>query len=533
MLLSILGIAVSKFVVPDACGEGGWFSRDLLAGGDAAVWVAPDVDFAAEMRRMNLAPSRFEAQLVGGTYSSQAMDAESADLAAALKNRKVPAARIAEIVEAHQKERKKLADFARRLDEYRQQSRFSADSQANPTAESNSKPPEMPQFDPVAGLPEEFADYFTGAIAWHNPALPDKRLARDSWERLLELPPGERRYKSVWAAFMLGKSWEEKDPDKAAAYFTQARDLAKHHFVDSLGLAAASLGLEARLRLKQKQYEPAIELYLAQLGAGDDTAIESLRIASCEALQAQPIALMPLAKNPRTQRTLTTYLVSLGPIRHYTLGDSGDFDDNADSARRTPALHWLQAVEKAEVRDTETAEKLALLAYQNEEPKTARRWIERAPGSPVAAWVRAKLLIRDGKVEQAESLLNRLTASYPLVPHNPTNRIAPESLKDTLWVHGSSWPERHLLGELGAVRLSRREYVRALDAFLNSGFWKDAAYVAERVLSVQELKAYVDGSWPAVSSLQQAAEEEKYGADEASPAVLRKNIRYLLGRRLT
>ena len=46
---------------------------------------------------------------------------------------------------------------------------------------------------------------------------------------------------------MLGKACEEKEPDKAIQYFKQVRDLARHGFVDSVGLAAASLGLEARI----------------------------------------------------------------------------------------------------------------------------------------------------------------------------------------------------------------------------------------------------------------------------------------------
>jgi hypothetical protein len=51
------------------------------------------------------------------------------------------------------------------------------------------------------------------------------------------------------------------------------------------------------------------------------------------------------------------------------------------------------------------------------------------------------------------------------------------------------------LGELGAVRLSRRQFVEALDALLRAGYWVDAAYVAERVLTLEELKTYVDREW--------------------------------------
>jgi hypothetical protein len=50
---------------------------------------------------------------------------------------------------------------------------------------------------------------------------------------------------------------------------------------------------------------------------------------------------------------------------------------------------------------------------------------------------------------------------------------------------------------LGAVRLARGDYEGALDDLLRGGWWTDAAYVAERVLTVSELRAYVDKTWSA------------------------------------
>jgi hypothetical protein len=501
----------------------------LLEGGDAAVLGAPQVDFARELKRMGLVQPRFEAQLRTGSYSEQTIDAESGDLRAALKSRKTPEDEAEQIIREHRQVREKLSDFLHRLREYR--AKVQAGENGPNEAESTEPRPEFPALQPVAGLPQEFADYFTGAIAWHNPALQDKHSARESWQHVLELPPAERKYKSVWAAFMLGKSWEKEDPDKATSYFKQVRLLAKGRYVDSGGLATASLGLEARVHLKQKQYQDAIDLYLAQLAAGDETAIESLRMVASEALDVETPTMLTLAKNPHAQRVLTTYISSLRPTKPSTS------EENDQGESDSYVLRWLDAAERAEIRDAESAEKLALAAYQHNELKLAGHWIERAPGSPIAAWLRAKLLVHDGKVDQAASLLARVASSFPLQPHNPTNELAAESLKDTLFVCGDGWPggpaERQVLGELGILRLTRREYVQALDALLNAGFWEDAAYVAERVLTLEELKAYVDRAWFPASDRQLAEEEEKYGEDPASPTLLRKQIRYLLARRLT
>ncbi|HSF40879.1 MAG TPA: hypothetical protein VLT87_13875, partial [Thermoanaerobaculia bacterium] len=95
------------------------------------------------------------------------------------------------------------------------------------------------------------------------------------------------------------------------------------------------------------------------------------------------------------------------------------------------------------------------------------------------------------------------------------------------------------LGELGVVRLAQKEYAPALDALLRAGYWTDAAYVAERVLTVEELKAYVDKEWP--GSLTKTVDDESVDegwdlvfAGLASPEAedISWRIRDLLGRRL-
>jgi LysM repeat protein len=204
----------------------------------------------------------------------------------------------------------------------------------------------------------------------------------------------------------------------------------------------------------------------------------------------------------------------------------------------SPTRKWLAAVEAAEIKDVEAAEELALAAYRANEMDLAQRWIKRASSSPVAQWLQAKLLLRAGKVQAAAELLAKIAPDFPVAPQG-TNQVAPAALKDTLFIDrtGRSMDrlpvERQVLGELGAVRLSRRDFVQALDALLNAGFWMDAAFVAERVLSVDELRAYVDAHWPAVSAGQAAEEKVQFGSDEICPAKLREQIRYLLARRLT
>ncbi len=491
---------------------------------------------------MKLVESRFQAvplkgQEAGASFASQTAAAELADLTAVLKKAKVADEEAERIRSAHQAAREQLTKYLADMERSASSRRWVFDAKGSHLGEAESPPPAFPSIEVPAGLPGEFADYFEGALAWVNPAVIGHGLACAAWERLLERPPQERRYKSTWAAFMLGRACEEDEPDKAVQYFKQVRDLAQHGFADPVGLAAASLGLEARICLQQKEYDRAIETYLEQLATGDPTAGPSLISTAAEVLQKGPDVLRPLAVNPRTQRVLTAFVISRHS-RHWLEVETEDQDGSSRPGLKTDAGHaWLEAVEAAEVKDIESAAKLALAAYQNNDMPLAWRWIKRAPSSPVARWLQAKLLLHDGKATQAAELLAGVARAFPIEPPS-TNRIAGAQLKDLLSIEASGncppqiSADRQVLGELGVLRLARREYVQSLDALLNAGFWMDAAYVAERVLTADELKTYVDGYWPSVPPEQVAEENEKYGQSEFSPVLLRAQIRYLLARRL-
>jgi hypothetical protein len=346
----------------------------------------------------------------------------------------------------------------------------------------------------------------------------------------LSLAPEQRRYKSVWAAFMLGKSWESEAPDKAAALFRQVRDLTQQGFKDSIGLAAASVGLEARLQLRRKNFLSAIDLYLEQSASGDPTATNSLLLTARQALASTTDTLISLAKHPRAQRVITAYVVSRCYPRPYAWGDTPADESGSEEERKSPAELWLEATEAAGVRDVASAEMLALAAYQQGDTDMAQRWIRRAPASPVAQWLQAKLLLRQGKADDAAALFTRLLPHFPLAEPDPA---ATSQFQNTLWVKGQYEEQltvaRLIHAEVAVLRLARGEYVQALDAMLNAGIWADAAYVAERVLTLEELKDYVDNFWQAGDT--DNAHSRNSRATELGKT--RQQLRYLLARRLT
>jgi len=526
-------LLIAAVLSDQANGCGPDFPNWLLTQGDQAVLVAPEGNFAAELARINLGLSRIRAipPDLTGDYTSQSVAAELADLRRALKQLGTPSGNVDLICEDHQHQRKLLVEGieARQSWEVTHPANASAEDSAS---DGESSSPVFPAVMTAQGLPGEFADYFEGFIAWHNPGVTDKETARAAWERLLSRPDGERRYKSTWAAFMLGKSWEESDPEKAVAYFKRVRELARQGYRDSLGLAAASLGLEARVYLQQTNFEAAIETYLDQMASGDPTATNSLATAAAKALISGPEVLRSLAKNHRAEKVITAYVISR-PSESSLYGLKRADQDSGQEESDSPAVSWLKAAEEAEIKDMDSVEALALAAYRANDMDKASRWINRAARSPLAQWLQAKLLLRAGRLQSAAALLAKITQQFPIV-HEGTNAPAPADRKDTLTINGDNHSaERQVHGELGVLQLSRGEYIQALDSLLNGGFWMDAAYVAERVLTLDELKKYVDQFWPAATESQIAEEQEKLGGSDVCPAVLREQIRYLLGRRLT
>ena len=489
----------------------------MLDRGDDAVLAAPVSDFYQELDLMRLGPPAFHANIATNTFADETMNAEIGDLRAALKKFDVPGDESEKIIAQHLAARAKLDAFDEELDRWRDSAPEDWIDGELRRGKPTTPQPAFPALSPVEKLPEEFADYFDGVMQWRNPAVADKQFARDAWERILARPADERRYKSVWAAFMLGKSWETEDPKKAAEFFQKARDLAKHGCVDSAGLAVASLGLEARVALRLGDFTNAIHLYLEQYGAGDYSAPDSLKVSAARALTAGATAIRGLAADDRARQVMTAYIVA-----HAAHTDWDDSHVN-DLIR-----YWLVAVDSAGVRDAESAEKLALVAYQADQFALAQHWVDLAGNTPTAQWIQAKLWLRRGKVAPAMALLAQAINDFPMAIQEDTN--APTDFGGTLTV-GLNPAGRYIRGELGALNVARGAYEPGLDLLLRSGYWRDAAYVAERVLTTDELRDYVDRNWAAAEASTTNVDSESESA--ISPGRLQREIRYLLARRLT
>ncbi|MFO1501640.1 MAG: hypothetical protein U1G07_25210 [Verrucomicrobiota bacterium] len=493
---------------------GPWFPNTMLMGGDETLLAAPLTRFQMEIDRIRLPAARFKAASPPpqAGLAQQTFDAEIAELGRALEARRVDDLEQARTVMAFQRVRETLRQHARALEAWRDRQWF------RPPGQAPDPPAELETLTVPNGLPAEFADYLAGAIAFYGG---DTNAARAHWETLLRRPTAERCHRSTWAAFMLGKVALGDDPEKAAAWFARVRQLAAGGFADSVGLAAASYGWEAKAEVGRHNELAALRLYLLQNQAGDRSAELSLRLVLRRLVRQADFDWSPLAADAAVRQLVTSYIIAR---------QAAEIDEEEEASRLARA--WLQAVENSPSPSPDCADRLALAAYQRGWYDLAAAWLDRATASSsLAQWLRAKLLLRAGDINGAAKLMSQVSRWFAREGEwaNPPVRAGEEGGEDE-WDEES--PLRQALGELGVLHLSRREYYQALDTLLRAGYWSDAAYVAEYVLTPDELIAYVERQWPAPEEPAEKASAPGREAGFGSPRGLTSEIRYLVARRL-
>lgn len=478
------GVALASIAIAAALACGPDFPNIYYSAPDRELLRGPEAIFAAEMARLvEKRPAIPQAvRLPWGLPRARTIEIDIADATRALREHGVYDR---SIEWEYERVRRELETWIE----------HSADE-----AVTTAKSP-LPSVTLPAQVPLEFQYYLQGALAWHQGQL---TAARSAWLRLLDLPPAERRYRTTWAAFMLGRIDVEAvrrsdrfDSAAVAAAYGAARErlrtvrlLAADGWPDSLGLAAASLGWEARAALSARDEATAISLYLQQYVTGDDSALASLRFAAAEILDDGRERLGPLARSPELRRVITAYLIS-----HFSCYDP----ERAEA--RTKA--WIAALETADVRNEPELDRLAWFAYDAGFFALAERWASLAPAAGGEInWIRAKLALRHGDLEKGERLLRAA--------------LSPATLG---FEH-----RKQALAELGRICLARDNYAGALEADLQGEHWADAAFVAERVMSLAELQAFVDALPPPARS--PAAGSFAWGAP------LEQRLRHLLARRL-
>ena len=111
------------------------------------------------------------------------------------------------------------------------------------------------------------------------------------------------------------------------------------------------------------------------------SAVSSLSLTVGRLLNGDSRNLFPLAVNPRTRWVINSYIISHRCFTDYS-------DNNLPAERSTDSIlkAWLSAIEQADVKDMDSAEQLALAAYQAGDWDDSRRWMQRGWAFSCTAW---------------------------------------------------------------------------------------------------------------------------------------------------
>ncbi|MDD0969539.1 MULTISPECIES: hypothetical protein [Pseudomonas] len=364
-----------------------------------------------------------------------------------------------------------------------------------------------------ASLPAELRLYVAGAVAF---GAGDHQLAVEYFRQLLALPADQRALRSTWAAYSLGRAFfamssEAGDAlealENAIEAFRQTRQLSIDGFSDPLELGVASLGEEARALRTAGSWDKAIELYATQNLHGSNVGYTSLKLLMNDLAEEPEDRLEKLLRGKAVQQLVTASLIS-------RIGWS--FGDEPPNEKKLVKV--LQASTRGSL---DNADRLAAMNYQQGDYASAKAFLEHAGDSGLAWWLRAKLAVRDGDKNAAAAAYAKAAQAFPQDESWGERRTADWNLE-------SVQPKCRVEGESAILALQRGEYLQAFDQLYRSQhiYWFDAATVAERVLTVEELKNYVDTNVPAPPALSQQ------DRDNYVPLPVAASLRNLLGRRL-
>lgn len=426
---------------------------------------------------------------------------ESIELALVLLERKTAPDRIMEIITAFTQWRASLPDVG-------------LDGPWSLRTPEKSDVPPAPDFPEI---PYDIAEYWKAARAWRGGDLAKARL---SWQAILDLPEKDHRNRSVWAAWMLAKT--SPDRESSAPFYRKAVALAESGHRDALGLGPLSMGW---LAIGESDPVERLILYFEAACWGNDDMLISLRQQAAPIL-SEETAMARAAANPLAREIVTALLFMMD----HEASEPGSGEISKSDA-------WLSLLENfPSAKPSTAAAKAAWICYSRADFPAARRWLGQAPpDAGEVLWLKAKLALRDGRLNEAARFFARAAPHYQFENgHVPD----PQRMDDLFWYqHGSrrDGMRGQFHTDRAIVHMGRGEFLRAMDFLARASFHDDAAYLAERVLTTDELVSWVKRNRPAIQN------------DSAAPAILIRPdgmprwhdraaqvdpLRYLLARRL-
>lgn len=386
----------------------------------------------------------------------------------------------------------------------------------------------------ASGLSEAARLYTLGAVAF---AMADLRAA-EYFQQVLALPAADRGDWGLRAQYSLGRVWmddygtpenaqgsaasavihpEKAQLDKAIAAFQQVIDRVKNGEADPDQLALSSLGQQARIHLWQGEIVPAVRLYAQQAAQGDSDGGLSLQYVSSYLINPNHLdALKQAIHDPLVQQLVTIELFAR----------SGNLEISESSAARAQQrIDQILALLNESVQSGFTgSDRLAALAYRSGQYPMVTHLLKNAGDGGLAWWLRAKMALRDGNIKAATAAYAKAAVAFPADENWGEQRnmdFTPEVII----------PGCRIAGEQAILALNRGDYLQAMELMFRGkeNYWADVADIAERVLTIDELKGFVDKHAPAPSTPLKPVKPDEYNGQPLTPEI---QLRELLARRM-
>lgn len=332
----------------------------------------------------------------------------------------------------------------------------------------------------------EFKLYRFGVDEMHKIENVEKGVF-PSWEKLLQLPPEKRRYRTTWVHYMKGNIFKE------AKHYQECRKAARAGFVDTPGLGRAS--------------------YSKEYSLPQSTVVQSLYVWA-EACKSDPELNFLTSKEFNT-RFITSCsdedyaAMLLDPLGREIIAVFGDYKRKA----------FIIAAHNYKFRN---ADVIAFHYYRSGNTEAASQWLKRIEKPTLlSVYLEARIARINGNITLAvaklHTWLEMVKKADPADNRNIISRYYPNL--------GERSPlELDVYGILGNSMVMRRDFVEAAEFFYRAEQMEsDIATIAECYLNMDELVKFTE----------YVSKDAPYnGCGDINPKVnIAKTIRHLTARR--
>lgn len=345
-------------------------------------------------------------------------------------------------------------------------------------------------------LPTDVRLYLEGALLYleaADDASPLVQQARGKWQQVLALPPEQRQWRSTWAAWMLFRTADPTQIKEWGRWLLETRELSQAGFADCLHLgieAAYVLGRPGSDLPQKGTVSPAEWKRAAYLRAilGHSRADKQLKSDRWEhSAWSEDLAAQTLA-DPFLRQAQMLHLIEV--VQGVLGWDFGHHEGSLASSNEDLKA-WVQSFEKHKLKEQKEAVLIAWLFYNAARFDEAKRWLKMAPAQDaVALSLRGKLAAMEGRKSEAVKVLGALSKVLPRGQDDARAQMEIDAQMNPspLTAENYSLVQRHhFLADYGRAQLATNDFAGAMTTFAKTDFWEDTAYIAERLLSVEEL----------------------------------------------